>query len=307
MAIPDFQSLMLPTLLFVAGKQTEVPVRELIDHLASELGVTEEDRRILLPSGRAPQFYNRAQWACTHLRKAGLLEAPRRAFLRITPRGKEVLATKPKRIDMRLLATFPEFQAFRAKRVEGVSMGDSVEASPTKTPLETLESGFLSLRSALADELLDAVRKCSPGFFEKLVIELLLTMGYGGSRLDAGKALGRSGDGGIDGTIKEDRLGLDFVYIQAKRWADKPVGRPEVQQFAGALDGHGAGKGVFLTTSHFTKEAQEYASGLRHAKIVLIDGEELVGLMIDLGIGVSTTVSYEVKRMDTDYFNEGDE
>ncbi len=218
-----------------------------------------------------------------------------------------MLAKNPKRVDMRLLAAFPEFQAFRAKRGEDESGNESTEAVPGKTPLEALESGFQSLRSALADELLETITGCTPGFFEKLVIELLLKMGYGGSRLDAGKALGRSGDGGIDGTIKEDRLGLDFVYVQAKRWADRPVGRPEVQQFAGALDGHGASKGVFLTTSHFTKEAREYAAGLRHAKVVLIDGEELVELMIDLGIGVATAATYEVKRIDSDYFAEGEE
>lgn len=208
---------------------------------------------------------------------------------------------------MRLLATFPEFQAFRAKRPEGEVGNNSVETATDTTPLEALESGYQSLRTALAADLLEKVRGCTPAFFENLVIELLVKMGYGGSRVDAGRALGRSGDGGIDGIIKEDRLGLDFIFIQAKRWTDKTVGRPEVQQFAGALAGHGAGKGIFLTTSHFTKEAMDYAAGLRNSKIVLIDGDELAELMIDHGIGVATAATYEVKRIDSDYFAEGEE
>jgi restriction system protein len=180
------------------------------------------------------------------------------------------------------------------------------DAAPTKTPHEILESGYQSLRAQLAEELLDRVIAAKPVFFERLVVELLVRMGYGGSLVDAGRAIGRSGDGGIDGIIKEDRLGLEFIFIQAKRWSGRTVGRPDVQQFAGALAGHGAGKGVFITTSDFSREAIDYAASLRHSKIVLIDGEELAGLMIDHGIGCATTVSYEVKRIDSDYFSEAE-
>ena len=204
---------------------------------------------------------------------------------------------------MRLLGGFPEFQAFRAKRDSNQS-DEEVKTVAEATPLEAIENGYQYLRASLAADLLDKVKSCTPAFFERLVVELLVKMGYGGSRADAGKALGRSGDGGIDGIIKEDRLGLDAIYTQAKRWADKPVGRPEVQQFQGALSGHGAVKGIFMTTSQFTKEAREYAAGLRNSKIILIDGEELAELMIDQDIGVSTAATYEVKRIDSDYFSE---
>lgn len=295
---------MLPALRYVANKSGEVPVREVSDALAKEFNLTEEDLSKLLPSGRAPQFYNRVQWAITHMRKAGIFATPRRGCVSITQRGQDVLAKNPKRVDMRLLSEFPEFQQFRAKKHDKDEVADSNGPTSESTPLEALESGHQSLRSALATDLLDRVLTCTPSFFERLVIELLLKMGYGGSRADAGKALGRSGDGGIDGIIKEDRLGLDTIYTQAKRWTDKPVGRPEVQQFQGALSGHGAGKGIFITTSYFTKEAVDYAAGLRNSKIVLIDGEELAELMIDHGIGVSTAAVYEVKRVDSDYFDE---
>ena len=307
MPIPDFQSLMLPALRFVAGKSTEVPVREVSAVLAKEFKLTEDDLARQLPSGRAPQFNNRVQWAITHMRKALLLATPRRGCVVITQRGREVLAKEPKRIDMRLLAEFPEFQQFRSKRIDTGDASEVNEAASGKTPLEVLESGHQSLRTALAADVLERVRNCTPEFFERLVIEVLLKMGYGGSRADAGKALGRSGDGGIDGIIKEDRLGLDTIYTQAKRWTDKPVGRPDVQQFQGALAGHGAGKGIFITTSHFTKEASDYASSLRNSKIVLIDGEELAELMIDHGVGVATAAVYEVKRIDSDYFAEGED
>jgi restriction system protein len=304
MAIPDFQSLMLPALRYVSNKSGEVPVREVSDVLAREFKLTADELSKLLPSGRAPQFYNRVQWAITHMRKAGLFSTPRRACVSITPRGREVLARDLKRIDMRLLSEFEEFQEFRAKKSHEEDDSETSEPASGETPLEVLETSHQRLRKALAADLLDRIRSCTPGFFERLVIELLLKMGYGGSRSDAGKALGRSGDGGIDGIIKEDRLGLDTIYTQAKRWTDKPVGRPEVQQFQGALSGHGAVKGIFITTSYFTKEALDYAAGLRNSKIVLIDGEELAELMIDHGIGVSSAATYEVKRIDSDYFAE---
>lgn len=306
MAVPDFQSLMLPALRYVAGRSTEVPVREVSGALAEEFKLTPDELSRLIPSGRAPQFYNRVQWAITHLRKAGLFATPRRACVTITARGREVLAQKPERVDLRLLSKFEEFKEFRTRKRESGNNSDGLEETLSKTPLEIIESGHQTLQSALATDLLDRVKLCDPAFFEQIVVELLLKMGYGGSRADAGKAIGRSGDGGVDGIIKEDRLGLDTIYLQAKRWTDKPVGRPDVQQFAGALAGHGATKGIFITTSEFTKDARDYASGLRNVKLVLIDGEDLAGLMIDHDLGVATTATYEVKRIDSDYFAEGE-
>ena len=295
---------MLPALRHVASKAETVPVREVSEVLAKEFKLTEEELARLLPSGRAPQFYNRVQWGITHMRKAGLFSTPRRGCVQITQRGQEVLARNPKRVDMRLLAEFPEFQQFRARRDDDSGLSANQDSSTSKTPLEAIESGYQVLRAQLASDLLERVKSCSAAFFERLVVELVVKMGYGGSRIDAGKALGRSGDGGVDGIIKEDRLGLDTIYTQAKRWTDKAVGRPEVQQFQGALSGHGAVKGIFITTSQFTKEAREYAAGLRNSKIILIDGEELAELMMDFGIGVATAAAYEVKRVDSDYFAE---
>lgn len=297
---------MLPALRYVADKSTEVPVREISGALAEVFKLTPDELSRLIPSGRAPQFYNRVQWAITHLRKAGLFATPRRACVTITARGREVLAQKPERVDLRLLSKFEEFKEFRTRKRESGNDSDGLEESLSKTPLEIIESGHQTLQSALATDLLDRVKLCDPAFFEQLVVELLLKMGCGGSRADAGKAIGRSGDGGVDGIIKEDRLGLDTIYLQAKRWTDKPVGRPDVQQFAGALAGHGATKGIFITTSEFTRDARDYASGLRNVKLVLIDGEDLAGLMIDHNLGVATTATYEVKRIDSDYFAEGE-
>lgn len=306
MPIPDFQNLMLPSLRFVASKAGEVRVRDVATALADEFKLTEEELKERLPSGRARRFYNRVQWGVFHLRKAGLLATPRRAFLAITQRGKDVLAENPKRVDLRLLSTIPEFQQFRSSKRDNGGDAETPENSATKTPLEALENGYQSLRSALADDLLEQVKNCSPSFFEQLVVELLVKMGYGGSRADAGKALGQTGDEGIDGIIKEDKLGLDAIYIQAKRWKDTSVGRPAIQQFAGALAGQGAHKGIFITTSQFTSDARAFVSKV-NSKIVLIDGEELAELMIDYGIGVATAVTYEIKRIDSDYFAEEEE
>ena len=298
---------MLPALRYVAGKSGAVPVREVSDALAKEFNLTEAELSELLPSGRAPLFYNRVQWAITHIRKALLFTTPQRGCVAITQRGIEVLSKNPKRVDMRLLAAFPEFQEFRSKKQEVAKPENKQVAASNKTPDEIIEDGYQVLRTSLAADLLDRVLNCSPSFFERLVVELIVKMGYGGSRVDAGKAFCRSGDGGLDGIIKEDRLGLDAIYTQAKRWTEKPVERPDVQQFQGALTGRGANKGIFITTSYFTKGAREYAEGLQSSRIVLIDGEQLAELMIDYGIGVATAATYEVKRIDSDYFSEGEE
>jgi len=305
MSIPDYETLMLP-LLRIAGEADgrEVSVVSAVEILADQFKLSEPDRRELLPSGGTFKFSSRVSWARTYLQKAGLLEAVRRGHFRITERGRDILRGKPARIDGELLSQFKEFREFQGKkrdrRIEPVDGStDSAE-----TPIESLASQYESLREALASEILERLKKSSPQFFERLVVLLLVRMGYGGSLKDAGTAVGRRGDGGIDGVIREDKLGLDNIYVQAKRWNDKPVGAPDIDQFAGALSKNKATKGIFITTSVFTKEAlasiRDYSS-----RIVLVDGNQLVRHMIDYGVGVSVESTYEVKKIDSDFFDEG--
>lgn len=301
MSIPDYQTIMLP-LLRRLGDGAERSMRELIDSLAVEFRLTEEERKQLLPSGQQPVFDNRVGWARTYLLKAGLLESPRRGIVRITERGRHVLDQKPEQIDNDFLSQFEEFRDFRSRTRETVKRETPLEPSMNATPVESLEREYGRLREELAEELLQLVKKSSPRFFERLVVHLLVAMGYGGSHHEAAKAVGQAGDEGIDGVINEDRLGLDVVYIQAKRW-EAPVGRPEIQKFVGALQGKRARKGIFITTSTFSKDATEYANRI-DTKIVLIDGRELVNLMIDYDVGVVTQITYKLKRIDHDFFEE---
>jgi len=301
MAIPDYQSIMLPLLKF-AGDGEEHSLREAIEDLADEFSLTDEERKELLPSGRQATFDNRVGWARTYMKKAGLLESTKRGYFQITERGLDVLKQNPPEINNAFLRQFPEFVEFQTPKQREVEEDTEQDISETRTPEEEIESAYQGVRQELATELLQTIKSCSPTFFERLVVDVLVKMGYGGTRKDAGQAVGRSGDGGIDGIIKEDRLGLDIVYIQAKRW-DGPVGRPEIQKFAGALQGQRARKGIFITTSAFTQSAQDYVSRI-DSKIVLIDGDTLAQLMIDYNIGVTTVTSYELKRMDSDYFEE---
>jgi restriction system protein len=276
---------------------------EVVSSLADEFNLSREEREQLLSSGQQTVIRNRAGWARTYLKKAGLLESPRRGYFRITERGQSVLSSKPVRIDVKYLEQFPEFVAFRELRHERQDeVPLPIAQSTDATPEEALDAAYARLRLDLESDLLEQVKTASPSFFERLVVELLVRMGYGGTLRDAGQAVGKSGDGGIDGIIKEDRLGLDVIYIQAKRW-DSTVGRPEIQKFAGALQGHRARKGVFITTSSFSSDAQEFASRI-DSKIVLIDGAALAKHMIDHNIGVSPVRSYEVKKIDLDYFGE---
>lgn len=308
MAIPDFQTLMLPVLKLASGGD-ETRFRDMVEALAQEFRLTPEERSQLLPSGTAFLFDNRVGWARTHLKQAGLLEAPKRGVVRITERGTAVLNSRPSRIDMKFLDQFPEFREFRARRSDDGRSDKTAAEAPRQaaleieTPEERLATAYQTLRADLQSDLIDQVKSASPAFFERLVVDLLLAMGYGGSRQDAGRAIGKSGDGGIDGIIKEDKLGLDVIYIQAKRW-EGTVGRPEVQKFAGALQGHRASKGVFITTSSFTREAEDYANAI-NSKLILINGTVLTELMIDHNVGVATTGVYELKKVDADYF-EGD-
>lgn len=306
MAIPDYQSIMLPLLKLAADGEAH-RLRDAVEQLADEFELTNDERAELVPSGSQPVFHNRVSWARTYLKKAGLLEDPKRGYFQITQRGRELLAENPTRIDNQWLAEYPEFQAFRnrgrQKSTSGGSKVASTDESPSQaTPEEQLALVYTQLRSELEDELLTKVKESPPSFFERLVLDLLVGMGYGGSRQEAAQAIGRSRDGGIDGMIFEDRLGLDVIYIQAKRW-NSSVGRPEIQQFAGALQGQRASKGVFITTSSFSPAAEEYADQI-DSRLILIDGQKLTQLMVDHGIGVSTTGVYEVKKVDTDYFTE---
>jgi len=299
-AIPDYQSCMLPLLEFVAD-QNEHSLREAIDYLAIQFKLTNEELKQMLPSGQQAIFDNRLAWARTYLKQAGLLESARRGYFRITQKGLEVLKQKPQKIDVTFLEQFKEFREFRKRKRK--PQGEAKEYSKDeseRTPAEALEVAYENLREELAKELLEQIRKCHPSLFEKIVVELLVKMGYGGSRKDAGQAIGKSGDEGIDGIIKEDKLGLDIIYIQAKRW-ENIVSRPEIQKFAGALQGQRAKKGIFITTSQFSKEAIEYV-GKIDTKIILIDGEQLAQYMIDNDVGVSPVAKYEVKKVDLDYF-----
>ncbi|MBI2271932.1 MAG: restriction endonuclease [Bacteroidetes bacterium] len=303
--IPDYQSLMLPLLKLVADRQ-EHKYRDLIENLATEFKVTDEERKELLASGNQAIFDNRVGWAKTYLKKAGLLDSPKRATFVITDRGLETLKKNLPRVDAKYLRQFSEFLEFQnASRSETDTEEETTTQEPSEqTPEENLDKAYQRIRKSLASELLNKVVELSPAFFERLVVELLVKMGYGGSIKDAGKAIGKSGDEGIDGTIKEDKLGLDIIYIQAKRW--KPgnvVGRPEIQKFVGALAGQGAKKGIFITTSNFTKEALDYTPR-NETKIVLIDGEQLAQLMIDYNLGCTSQQTYEVKKIDSDYFGE---
>ncbi len=300
--VPDFQSLMLP-LLRLAADGRERPLAEVRDLLAAEFGLGAAERDELLPSGRQSRFGNRVAWAKVYLQQAALLVSPRRGHFQISDRGRELLKAPPERIDIKFLERYPEFAEFRGRKGEigGENQRLPVEAE-LETPEEALETAHLKMRASLASEVLGRVKAGSDKFFERLVVELLLKMGYGGSRSDAGQAVGRSGDEGIDGVISEDRLGLEVVYLQAKKW-EGTVGRPEIQKFVGALHGKRAKKGVFITTGAFTADAAAYVEHI-DPKVVLIDGRRLAEFMIDFEVGVATTRTYHMKRVDSDYFDE---
>ena len=279
--------------------------RDLVTRLGEQFGLTDEERREMLPSGGARLFDNRIGWAKSHIMQAGLLAAPRRAISIITERGRQALRLQPERIDLRILNEYEEYREFRSRRkTTGDEVTDTteLEIQDSQTPEELLENAYLQVRRQIESELLAQLKSSPPDFLERVVVDLVVRMGYGGSRKDAGEALGRSGDEGIDGIIKEDPLGLDIIYLQAKRW-EGSVGRPEIQKFAGALQGQRARKGIFITTSTFTADALEYTSRIE-TKIILIDGLRLSKLMFDHGVGVATASNYEVKRIDSDYFTD---
>lgn len=305
MPVPDFQSWLLPLLKRIGDGQVH-RMADLYEELAGDLGLTDQDKEILLPSGAQPTYMNRIAWARTYLKKAGLIRAPGRSQVCITERGVAVLSEGHDRLTVSYLKQFPEFLAFHAAKPVGDGAEPATPSAPIagnddETPQESLERLHRQLTQQLADELLERVKQVHPSFFEKLVVDVLVAMGYGGSREGAAQTVGKSGDGGIDGVINEDRLGLDVIYIQAKRW-ESSVGRPVVQAFAGSLEGVRANKGVMITTSTFTSDAISYVQQISK-KIVLIDGRKLADYMIQYGVGVGIEARYEIKRIDSDYFD----
>jgi restriction system protein len=297
-AIPDYQAVMLPILQTVADGQDHL-MRDVTRLVADYFHLSIEERGRLLPSGQQTIISNRVAWAKTHMKMAGLLDNPARGYIRISSLGKQVLDKKPARVDVKFLKQFPSYVDF----VNKSQPAEQATAEQPTTPKELINSAYKTLRSALAKEVLDKVRTASPQFFEEIVVRLLVAMGYGGSLADAGQRIGRTGDGGVDGIIKEDKLGLDVVCIQAKRWKGT-VGRPEVQGFVGSMEMYRARKGVLITASSFSSDAQEYVNRIESKKVVLIDGEMLAELMIDHDIGVAVAETYVVKRVDFDFFNE---
>jgi restriction system protein len=294
---------MLPLLKLAADGQPH-SLGEAREALAARFALTQADRDEPLPSGNQSKFSNRVAWAKSYLQQAGLLTSPKRGYFQIVPRGEKVLMSPPAKIDIKFLEQYPEFVEFRTPKADTNAPGplSPVEATDSDTPEEALEAAHQKINATLATEVLTRVKTASPEFFERLVVELLLRMGYGGSRSDAGHAVGKSGDEGIDGIISEDRLGLDVVYLQAKKW-DGTVGRPEIQKFVGALHGKRAKKGVFISTGSFSTEAVAYVEHI-DPKVVLIDGKRLAQLMIDFEVGVAAARTYQVKRVDSDYFEE---
>lgn len=303
MKLPDFQSIMLPFMEIASDKDVHI-FRDVINELTGQFKLTEEEVKELLPSGKQTVFENRISWAKTHLKKAGLLYYPRRGCIQITDRGSSILDKHIDKIDVKFLKQFDEYNEFRIITNQNKFDDEQNIEIDIHTPEELMETAFQNIKRTLADEILDKTRNVSPSFFEKLVVDLLVKMGYGGSIKDAGKAIGKTGDEGIDGTIKEDKLRLDVIYIQAKRWKEgNIVGRPELHKFVGALAGQGAKKGIFITTSTFSKDAIEYTPK-NETKIILIDGIQLGELMIEYNVGVSNQQTYEIKKIDNDYFEE---
>ncbi|WP_165074465.1 restriction endonuclease [Paludisphaera rhizosphaerae] len=306
MAIPDFQTIMLPMLKLLSDGQ-DWSVRDLTTAIADQFGLTQEEREHLVPSGQQTTIANRVSWARTYMKFAGLFEYPTRGRVRITNLGRSILAESPSKIDVRFLKRFPSYREFKEKS-EPETEDKTTKPAPIleeeQTPHELIESAYQSLLQATAEEVLARLKSCSPAFFESVVVRLLMAMGYGGVA-GHGSVTGKSGDGGIDGVIRQDKLGLDVVCIQAKRW-EGPVGRPIVQQFVGSMDYYRAKKGVILTTSTFTKDGLEFLQRIEGKTVVLVDGDRLAALMIEHDLGVTTTKTYALKEVSNDFFDEGE-
>lgn len=304
MPIPDYEKVKLPALSLLSDGRLR-PLREVYNALSESFGITPEERAELLPSGTQLRWNNRVNWACYDLYKAGILERPKRGHYKISDLGRKILAQNPANLDRAYLRQFPHFLEWDKgiAKTAGTKPPSGEHEPSTQTANERLESAFEEMQSALKQDLLDLVRKMDPYAFEQLVVDLLVAMGYGGSRAEAAQVTQRSGDEGIDGVIKEDRLGLETIYLQAKRWQNA-VGRKELQAFVGALHGQGASKGVFITSGEFANTASEYVEKIsqKGQKVVLIDGNKMAALMIEHGVGVSPIKTYALKRVDSDYF-----
>ncbi|MPZ59302.1 MAG: restriction endonuclease [Rhizobiales bacterium] len=304
MAVPDYQSVMLPLLRKVGEADGETYVSALIDEVGKELELSEADVTQLVPSGRQTVFSNRLHWAKTYVQRAGLLESTRHGYFRITERGRQVLAEKPARINNAYLSRFPEFVEWKSRDRTPEERSTDLVSDATASPDDQIAASYGRLTKELSEELVLRMHKSSPSFFERLIIDLLVGMGYGGGRAEMRRALGRSGDAGIDGVIKEDELGLDVVYVQAKRYApENGVPVREVRDFIGSLEGHRASKGVFVTTSYFPDSAIQFVDRVSK-RVILIDGVELARLMIKHNVGVRIKDTYEIKKVDEDYFVE---
>lgn len=305
MAIPKYHEFMKPILLLLKD-ETPHKRSDMYEKFALQFHLTEEEMAEWLPSGKQQVYKNRIGWALTYLKKANLIESPTRATFTITDSGKSVLKEYPEVVDQEYLMKFDSFKGFK-KNIDDPVNDDQqiVVTSSGESPQDMLDRAYKAITSTLTDDVLNEVMNQSPDFFEKLVVDLLVTMGYGGSKIENSQVLGKTGDEGIDGVIKEDKLGFDKIYIQAKRWdVARTVGRPEIQKFVGALTGQGATKGAFITTAGFSKEAKEYVSKQHACKIVLIDGQTLATLMIEHDLGVSVESTYRIKKIDFDYFND---
>lgn len=277
--------------------------KEVKDTIAEVFHLSDEERAVLLPSGSGSVFDGRVGWTRTYLKKAGLIQSPSRGVIALTPAGKQVLSENPGVIDNSYLRRFESFRRFISPNTEGTQ--PNAEEVSGQTPQDTLEEAFQRINTTLADDLLSEIMKLSPSFFEHMVVRLLMKMGYGGSIENAGIVVGQTGDEGIDGIVREDKLGFNLIYIQAKHWdCEKTIGRPEIQKFVGALAGQGATKGLFITTARFSAAAYDYAQKQHTTKVVLVDGAALAKLMIEYNLGVSTEITYQIKRIDSDFFAE---
>jgi len=300
MPVPDFQSFFKP-LLDIALDGNEHTIREAREAISKVFNLTERELEERLPSGTQTTFENRVYWAKSYFIQAKVLESPKRGSFKITVRGLELYKQGHERIDIKILNQYPEFKEFHTAS-KTIKKENIEQENQYETPEELLQKSYLSIRKELAVNILERIKLNSPIFFENLVVDLMVAMGYGGTRSDASEILGKTGDEGIDGIIKEDRLGLDVIYLQAKRW-EGTVGRPEVQKFVGALHGQRAKKGVFITTGRFSNDANDYIKNI-DPKVILIDGEKLVDFMIDFNLGTTTSTTYEIKKIDSDYFTE---
>ena len=301
MPIPDYQSLMLPVLQLAAEGETRVPLAAEI--IADRLGLTEKERFEMLPSGRQRLLYNRIHWAKFYMAKAGLILTPKRGYFIVSEAGKKLLATQPHSITLETLLLYPQFLEFYRPIVKTADNSMNASVMMETTPEEQIASAHKILHTALCADILQHLLDQSPEFFEDLIVTLLLAMGYGGTHEDAARRIGKSGDGGVDGVIDQDRLGLDRIYVQAKRYTHASVGRPELQAFVGSLVGLGAHKGIFVTTSDFSKQAREYAENIKQ-RIILVDGQKLADLMIEYGVGVRVSSVVEVKKIDEAFFKD---